>query len=536
MRRKIAQLLKTASSVRQAAGILVVTAFASNVLGLVRNTVIAKNIPLAIQDDFWSAFLIPDIIFNVLIFGAISSAFIPLFRGLIVNNKKDDAWELAGNFFAKMSILIVSLAIVLFFFMPQLTNLLFPTLIPSDITLVITLSRILLIQTILMGWSYIVGGILNAKKRFLAYSLSPLLYNASMITGAFLAPYVGPEKAVVVLIWSVVIGALLHLLIQIPSVIAVGFRLRHLNLRPNQLIKEIMILMTPRSISLGIISLNTVLFAAIARNLLEPGALSIYKLVESFQTAPIAIFANAIAVALFPTLSEYAAKQDWQRFSSALIKAFRFVLFTLIPSTVLFIVLRAQIIRLYIGLGSEISWEDTIRAIEVFGWFAVGIVPTGLVAILARTFYALKNTIVPMFVAVFVLVFGVTTAYTLASNTGLDVTGLAIATTVTSLIQFILLYMAYLRVLKKPLPEGEILKTGWHTVLASLFMGSMIWWTLRFVDYIYINTDFGFTTRTIAGLFAQTTIALIVGLLAFILIARMFLKEELGWLKQKYRK
>lgn len=532
MRRRLSHLLQSANNLRQAAGILVVTALASNILGLVRNTVIAKNIPLPLQDDFWSAFLLPDLIFNVLIFGAISSAFIPLFRSLLVDGKNDAAWQLAGSFFAKTTAVVATLAGLLFVFMPPLTKLIFPTLPAADAGAVAGLSRILLLQTVLMGWSYIIGGILNARKRFFTYALSPILYNGAMIAGAFIAP-AWPGQTVAVLIWSVVIGAALHLMIQLPSALAVGWRWRYLNWRANEFTREIVALMTPRSIALGITSLNTVILAAIARNLMLPGALSIYRLVESFQTAPISIFANAIAVALFPTLTEHAARADWPRFAAALIKAIRFVLFTLIPSTVIFIVLRAQIIRLYIGLSSEISWDDTIRAIEVFGWFAIGIVPAGLVALFARAYYALKNTLLPMYISAFTLVFGVATAYSLAVTTDLDAGALALATTAAALVQFILLYLAYLRLLKRPLPEAAMLRTATRTVWVSLAMGETIWWTLRWIHNFYVATPFGFTTRTVAGLFWQTALALAAGLFVFYWLARLLLREELSWLKYR---
>ena len=531
MRRKIARLLSSANSFKQAASILVVTSFASNILGLVRNTVISKNISLAQQDNFWSAFLLPDIVFNVLIFGAISSAFIPLFRGLLVKKKSNEAWQLAGNFLAKISVLVIILAAVLFIIMPQLTSIIFPTLIQKDLAEVILLSRILLIQTILIGWSYVVGGILNSKKRFLAYSMSPLLYNISMIVGAFLAPLYGGQ-AVQVLIWSVVVGAALHLLIQIPSLFAVGFKLKHINFSKNELTSEIIRLMAPRSISLGIISINAIVFASIARNVLEPGAFSIYRLVESFQTAPIAIFANAIAVAIFPILTEHAAREDWPKFTASLEKAIRFILFTLIPSTVIFIILRAQIIRLYIGLGSIITWEETISAIEVFGWFAIGIVPTGLVAILARSFYAMKNTMIPMLVALFQLLFAVSTAYALAVSTTFGASSLAIGSSAAVLVQFTILYMAYVHYVKKPLNELKIVKTGVMTALASAGMAGVMWWSLRLIHYLYETSPTGISTKVVEGLLLQFSVALIAGTITFYLLSLLWLKEELSWVKR----
>ncbi len=531
MRRKIAQLLNSANSFRQAASILVATSLASNILGLVRNTVIAKNITLVQQDNFWSAFLLPDIVFNVLIFGAISSAFIPLFRGLLVKKRTKDAWQLAGNFLAKISILVIVLSGILFVFMPSLSHLIFPLLNSQDLAEVILLSRVLLIQTILIGTSYVVGGILNSKKRFFAYSMSPLLYNISMIIGAFIAPLYG-ANAVQVLIWSVVIGAALHLLVQIPSLIAVGFKLRYLNLGKNNFSREIVRLMTPRSISLGIISFNAIIFASIARNILEPGAFSIFRLVESFQTAPIAIFANAIAVAIFPILTEHAARENWPKFTDALEKAIRFVLFTLIPSTVIFIILRAQIIRLYIGLGSSITWEETISAIEVFGWFAIGIVPTGLVAILARSFYAVKNTLIPMLIALLQLVFGVSAAYSLAVTTTFGASSLAIATSAAVLVQFTIMYIAYVYFIKKPLNEIRIVKTGVHTALVSAAMAGVMWWSLRLVHYLYESSTTGISTKVVEGLLLQSGVAFIAGILTFYLLSKLWLKEELSWLKK----
>lgn len=531
MRRAIARLLNSANSVRQATGILIASALMSNILGLVRNTVIARNIPLGLQDNFWSAFLLPDFVFNVLIFGAISSAFIPLFRGLLVEDKETDAWRLAGSFFGQLTALTAILSILMFIFMPQLIHLIFPRLTVMDAHSVTTLSRWLLVQTLLFCWSYLVGGILNARKRFTAYALAPLLYNLSIIAGAIIAPRF-EGRAVDALIGAVIIGALLHLLIQIPSVIRVGFRLKQITIKGTTYSREALLLMAPRSLSLGILSLNGIVMAAIARALLEPGALSIYRLVEAFQTAPIAIFANAVAVALFPSLTEYAAKEDWPRYANALERAFRFILFTMIPSTIIFILLRAQIIRLYIGLGQEISWTETIRAIELFGWFSIGMVPTGLVSILARAFYAFKNTWLPLVAAGISVIFGSATAFALAANSTLDVSALGIAATAASLVQFMLLYIAYLRLAKKPINEGPILLTGLRTLLVSAGMAAGIWGTLHLVDTYYTNLALpGLTTRYVVGLGLQGLVALLIGLAIFWAAAKVLLPEEWRWLR-----
>ncbi len=536
MRRSISRLLSSANSVRQATGILIISALASNILGLVRNTVIARNIPLIEQDNFWSAFLLPDFVFNVLIFGAISSAFIPLFRGLLVEKKEDEAWKLAGSFFGQLTVITAILSVLLAVFMPNLIHLLFPRLVESDASSVITLARWLLVQTMFFCWSYLIGGVLNAKKRFTAYALSPLLYNISIIAGAVIAPSVN-KPAVDVLIISVIIGAFLHLLIQIPSAIKVGFRWRTITWRGTTYSKEALLLMAPRSVSLGILSINGLVMAAIARTLLEPGALSIYRLVEAFQTAPIAIFANAVAVALFPSLTEYAAKEDWPKYALALEKAFRFILFTMIPATILFIMLRAQIIRMYIGLGQEIDWADTIRAIELFGWFAIGMVPAGLVSILARAFYAFKNTWLPLVAAAVSLAFGVATAYALAANTTLDVSTLGIAATASSLVQFMLLYIAYLRLAKKPINELPILNTGWRTTLIGLGMAAVTWMSLRLVDGFYVALALpGLSTRYVVGLGIQMLFAVVVALLYFWLTARILLPEEWQWLRNYRRR
>ena len=536
MKRGIARLLSNANTVRQATGLLVVSALASNILGLVRNTVIARNIPLGMQDNFWSAFLLPDFIFNVLIFGAISSAFIPLFRGLLVEKKEEDAWQLAGSFFGQLTLLTAILGTVLLIFMPGIIHVIFPKLAEADAATVITLARWLLLQTLFFCWSYLVGGILNAKKRFTAYAISPLLYNLSIIVGAVTAPRLG-DHAIDGLIISVIIGALLHLAIQLPSVWRVGWRLRYVTLKGNQYSREALLLMAPRSVSLGILSLNGLIMAAIARTVMETGALSIYRLVEAFQTAPIAIFANAVAVALFPSLTEYAAKQDWSKYSQALERAFRFILFTMIPATVIFIMLRAQIIRLYIGLGQEVSWDDTIRAIELFGWFSIGMVPAGLVSILARAFYAFKNTWLPLVAAAVSLLFGTATAYALATTTSLDVATLGIASTAASLVQFMLLYIAYLRLARKPLNEAPILKTGWNATFISVGLSAAIWLTLHLVDRFYNTLALpGLTTHYIAGLVIQTVAALVVGGLFFWFAARTLMPEEWRWVRQFRRK
>jgi len=290
--------------------------------------------------------------------------------------------------------------------------------------------------------------------------------------------------------------------------------------------------MLPRNFSLGIQQINMLVFTAMA-SVMAAGSIAVFNLTNDFQTAPTVIFANSLAIALFPTLSELASKKDWPEFERVFAKSLRITIFFLMPSAFIMFILRAQIMRLYVGLGKSFDWEATIMAMNTLAYFAIGIVPVGIVAIYSRVFYALKNTKLPMYLGAGSIIISIILANFFGK---LGVGGLALALSIGNIINAVLLYIAYKYVYHKQLEELQVLKTAGVSFGTSIIMITGIWYTLQLVDRFYQLDQIPTSTQEVLGLFIQTSIAFIVGCGIYWLLAKLWQKEELDLLHQRSKK
>jgi len=375
-------------------------------------------------------------------------------------------------------------------------------------------SRVLMLTPIFFSCSYIIGGILNSYKRFLTYSLAPLFYNFSIIIGAyFFAPRYG-LKAVVV---AVVFGSFLHLMVQLPSAIRIGYRHSWVFEWGHKSIKRIVRLMVPRTIGMGTNQVMLLIFTAIA-SMLAAGSITSFELGNNIQTMPSVVFGTSFATAVFPTLTAKIALDDNKGFAFYLNRAMRSIAFLLIPSTVIFILLRAQIIRLILGSG-KFNWEDTRRTAMVLGFFSISLLAQGLIPLLARAFYALKNTKTPMYVAIISALVSVIFGYPLARIYG--VAGLAFAFSIGSFTNAIILYY-YLNKRYSSILNKHLFKSLALITFISFVMGLAIWATMHIsANFVDMNRFFGVLT--------QTVISLLAGGIVYFGLSYLFDCEEMKW-------
>ena len=439
MVKKLINFFHSENSVRTASILLLVTLFISNLLGLVRDHFLASYIKTSELDIYFAAFRIPDLIFNMLILGAISSAFIPVFCEYIGNDKRKEGWHIANSFLNLAVLAMLVCSIIIFIFMPSLTSLVVPNFSDAAKQETASISRILTLTPIFFSASYIFSGVLNSFNRFAAYSLAPLVYNLSIIIGTlFFSKTYG--------IWGVaifvVIGAFLHMAIQIPSAIKIGFTYKFVLDYGNKSIKKILKLMIPRTIGLSINQILLLFYTAIASTL-AAGSISAFNFANNIQTMPTVVFGTSFATAVFPTLTTSVSKQDPETFSKYLNKSIRTILYLLIPIAMIFILLRAQIIRLILGSGYFV-WQDTKLTALTLGYFAISIPFQGIIPLLAKSFFALKNTKTPMIISSISAVIGIIFGYYLAP--GFGAAGLALAFSIGSAVNALGLFFAILSV------------------------------------------------------------------------------------------
>ncbi|MDP4000070.1 MAG: murein biosynthesis integral membrane protein MurJ [bacterium] len=488
------------ASVGGAAALLGIAYFASRLLALVRDRVLATGFGAGAQlDVYFAAFRIPDFIFNVLIFGAISSAFIPVFAGYLVNNKKETADQVGSVVLTAGTMLLVAVAALAFVFAPQIAPLIAPGFSAAQLTEVTELTRIMLLSPIFFGIGGIFGSVLHSHQRFVAYAVAPLLYNLGIIAGAVVAPELGLKY----LAWGVAAGAFLQMSIQLIAGLRTGFRFRpNFNLRlPG--VRRIFWLMIPTTIGAAILQINFLVETIIA-SLLQAGSLAQFWLATSLSMVPVSVVGAAFATAVFPVLAKAASTQQTSLYVENLVTVIRKILFVVIPASIAIMLLRAQIVRLIYGAGN-FDFEDTRYVTSILGILAVSLFAQSLIPLLSKAFYAIRNTRTPVAIAGVAMLVNV--AIAVPASYYLGVIGLALAFSFASIIQLALLFF-FLSGKVPAIEDRSMLSAITRITFASLAAGAAIYGTLYGVAYLIEDIQ---STQTVAFFTIQTVLASLVG-------------------------
>jgi len=455
-------------SIAAAAFIISLAGIASRVLGLLRDRILAGQFGAGdTLDAYYAAFRIPDLIYNLVIIGALSAAFIPVFTQLITEKKEEDGWKLSSGILSLQICITGVLLIILAIFTPQLMHLVTPGFSGEKMDLTVTLTRIMFLSPFLLGISGIFGGILVSFKKFLIYSLAPIFYNIGIIIGAvYFVKFWGP----IGLAWGVVLGAVMHMLVQYPSVKFSGFHFRpaFFDAMKDATVRRVLKLMIPRTLTIAVTQINFMIITIFASTL-AAGSLAVFNFANNIQSAPLGLFGISFAIAVFPSLSAYAAQKNKEEFISAFSRTFRQILFFIIPVSVFIFVLRAQTVRLALGSG-KFDWNDTILTFQILGLLTMSLLAQALLPLLTRAFYALQNTKTPLYVALISEAVNLLTVALMIGKYGIF--GLAIAFSLSSFVNAILLFF-FLRKKLSSIDGKTILDSTVRIIIASLIGGGV---------------------------------------------------------------
>ncbi len=389
-------------SITGAAWILILSALISRFLGLIREGLLANFFGAGSElDIYFAVFRIPDLIYNVLIAGGIIVAFLPLFSEYFSKNK-EQAWQLTNNILNVFLFLLIFLCLIFFIFTPFLIKLITPGFSAEQMAQTIFLTRLMFLSPILFGLSSIFSGILQHFNRFLIYSFSPILYNLGIIFGIlFLARPLGILGVVI----GVVLGAFLHLAVQIPSAFHCGFRYKPIFNFKDPGIKKVFILMFPRIFGMAANQINLIIITAIASTL-TVGSIAIFNFANNLHYLPIGIIGVSFAIAAFPKLSRYWAFNKKQEFIKNFSSVFKQILYFTIPTSILIFILRNQIVEIILKHGkfSSVSAEITAACL---GLFCLGIFAYSLIPLIFRAFFASKDTKTPTLIAISAIIVNV---------------------------------------------------------------------------------------------------------------------------------
>lgn len=427
-----------------------------------------------INDAYLAANRLPDILYTLVAGGALASAFIPTFTSLLTTGKRATAWKLAAAVANLITLILVVICAITFLFAPWVVgHILAPSFDAKTAALTVSLLHIQLMAPIIFGLSGLIMGILNAHQSFLWPALAPAMYSVGKIIGVlFFVPRLGPQG----LAWGVVLGALLHALVQLPAMLRLPERTYSLSLGLHlPEVREVARLMGPRLIGVSIVQLNFLINTNLASH--WEGAVSAISWSFSLMLIPEAIIAQATAIAALPTFSAQVARGKPDEMRSSLAFLLRAVLSLALPASIGLILLRNPLIALIYQRGS-FDANSTAMVSWAFLWYASGLVFHSVVEIVSRAFYALHDTKTPVSVGVVAMSLNVGFSFLFTWLFGLigwaPYGGLALANTLATALETLGLLIFMRRKLGglhvKVIGEG-LLKAG----AATLVMSLMLW-------------------------------------------------------------
>ena len=477
----------SATGARQAAGrrragatLLVGGAFAlSRVLGLVRSQVIAAQFPPGTDlDTYFAAFNLPDLLFLLIIGGAVGSAFIPVFSGLWEQKKTAAAWRLASTLINASVVLLAVAGIVAGFLAPALVGLVIaPGFSPPKQAATVELMRIMLFSPLFLGLGGWAQGILNARHSFLLPALAPVVYNGAIIAGAlFLAPIWGISGLAV----GVVLGALLHFLVQVPGLVRIGMRYRPFHFdRHDEGAGEVARLMLPRIVGQAAFQANIVALTNIASHL-AAGQLSGFQYAYALMMLPHGVLAMSLATVLFPTMTAQIGRGDRDGMRATLSRGLRTLIFLTLPAAVGLGLLRREIVGLLFQFG-KFDQNATVMVAAVLGWFAWGLVAYVVVELLTRGYYALHDTRTPVLISLVTVALNIALSWLLVFRFGLDNTGLAFSLALTTTLEMLGL-LFFLRPKLPGLFDRAFLRAVAISGLAAALMAGVLQVVMPFLE------------------------------------------------------
>ena len=522
-------LSRQQTNIFSAAGTIALAMLASALLGILRDRLLyARFFASSPQelDAYNAAFKIPDMLFQLLITGSISAAFIPLFSQALEKKNFQKAQKIASSLFSSLLLLFTILALILFIFAKPLSQLITSGFSPQQINLMAQLTRFLLVAQFFLIISNFLTAVLHAHQYFLPSALSPIFYNLGIILGTvFLTPFWGIYGPTA----GVILGTILHFAVQLPLFKRLNFPLalsfKNLTSQEN---KKTISLMIPRSLALAISEFEAIITIYLATALGE-GVLSLFYLAQHLAQLPVRLLGASVGQAALPIFSRQASSRQGKISFGALASSLlsQIVFFTL-PLCALFLILRIPLVRLAFG-AQEFPWEATLLTGKVLAILTISIFTQTINEILRRYFYVFKDTRSVLKIdGLATLLYLLFTAAAI-TKTSWGILGLAAGLSLANLCRSLMFLFALNRRISPLFPKEKIISFS-KMLLAAAFAALTAWAAMRFLD-AYV-----FDTSRVVPLIGLTIAAALMGGLAYLLATKILKVEEFSSFKLMLKK
>jgi len=519
----------------EAAYLLAIFAFISLVLALVRDKLLAYSFGAGhVLDVYYAAFRIPDLIFASVGSMVSASILLPYFIERFGKGNEEGKRFSDGIFTVFFGAIVVVSAIV-YFLAPHIVPIVMPGFKndPALPTLISSL-RIMLLSPFFLGLSNLFSSLTQMRHRFLVYAASPVVYNVSIILGVVVGyPLFGVNGLAI----GVALGALLHMAIQIPFMATEGFLPKFTRAIEWRSIKSIVLTSLPRTVTLSANQIASFVLVSLA-SLMTAGSISIFNFAFNLQSVPLTLIGASYSSAVFPTLSRLYYEKNIPEYLEKMITSARHIIFWSMPLTILFIVLRAQVVRTVLGAG-KFDWADTRLTAAMLALFTVSTIGQSLIVLFVRGFYAEGKTSKPLIINAISAVSIVAMAFIfwriyfsvpffhyflldilkVSSDAGGSVLILALAYTLGVILNTILHWASFER--SYPGFTKPVLSTLFHSFAASVIMGYASYLSLQIFSV-------AFPLYKVWGIFLQGFCSAAIGLVVLVITLRILENKELA--------
>lgn len=510
------------------------TTILAKILGLIRDRLLAHVFSPEKIDIFWAAFRLPDLIFQIVILGALSVAFIPVFTERLEHKGKEDAFDMARavlNVF--LLIFIITTVVIYIFAHPIVSSIIAPGFTPDRQNQVVILTRIILFgQVILVLGSFFIG-ILQSFQRFIIPAFAPVFYNFGIILGIILLTN---SFGIAGAAFGVILGAILHVLIQVPVILMAGFKFKFPPKFSHPGVREIMKLMSIRTLGLAAEQINETVGLALA-SFASIGSYTYLTFAQHLQVVPVGLFGANLAIAALPVLSSELARGKIEEFKITLLTTMHQILFLTLPATAILIVIRIPVVRLVFG-ASQFNWQATVLTGATLAYLAIGLAAQAISLLLVRGFYALKDTKTPVIVSLIVVCLNIVLSLYFIKVLRLDVWSIGLANSIATLLSGVLLFV-FLHFKVGKFNLNQVLIPLLKMVMATVIMGVALYIPIKLLDQVIFDTTRTINLLLLTGLSAVFALSVYVFLVWFLKVRELDtyvdLIKRLGKLRSKVK-
>lgn len=504
------------TSILSGAFIIMATLVLSKILGLIRDRLLAHLFSPDKTEIFFAAFRLPDLIFQILILGALSVAFIPVFTEYLEGKGKNEAFDMARSVLSIFLLIFILATIFIYLLADPITSLfIVPGFTPERQAQVVILTKVILIGQIILTVGSFFIGILQSFQRFIIPALSGVFYNLGIILGII---FLSKSFGIIGAAYGVVIGAILHVLIQLPLIWSMGLRFRLPARFFHPGVKEIIKLMSMRTIGLAAEQINETVGVALA-SLSTIGSVTYLTFAQHLQVVPIGLFGATLAQAALPILSSERARGRIEEFKITLLTTLHQILFLTLPATAILIVIRVPVVRLVFG-ASQFDWKATVLTGATLAYLAIGLSAQAISLLLVRGFYALKDTRTPVVVSLIVVVLNILLSIYFITILKLNVWSIGLANSVSAILSGILLFWTlHFKIGKFNL--DQVLIPLLKMFMATIIMGVALYVPIKLLDQVIFDTTKTYNLLILTGLSSIFALSIYVFLVWFLKVKEL---------------